>query len=270
MFVEYLPGESLLYRLDVRTKVLGLLTVVVWSFLFQDPLYNLALMLGIVFIAIQSKIPYKKVWRLIQPLVPLCLFLILISGFTYSPERFQRELSQVILFSALPDGRLALSVGGILTGINFIFRLLVMVLASSVLTLTTPIDDFMLFMNRLRVPSEITFMITTALRFIPTLDKKRSLILEAQRARGAKINDKGSIGRIKAYIPIMVPLFVNSILIAEDLAKGMLNRGYGFARSMTHMRELHLSVRDYWIMSVLFLLMAGGFYLRMGLRLGRL
>lgn len=270
MFVEYLPGESLLHGLDVRTKVLGLLTVVVWSFLFQDPLYNLALMLGIVLVAVQSNIPYRKVLQLIQPLVPICLFLIWISAFAYPPDRFHREMSQVVLFSALPDGRLALSVGGILTGANFICRLLVMVLASSVLTLTTPMDDFMMFLNQLRVPSDITFMITTALRFIPTLDKKRLLILEAQRARGAKIDDKGSIGRIKAYIPIMVPLFINSILIAEDLAKGMLNRGYGFARTMTNMRELHLSVRDYCIMGMLFLLMAGGIYLRLGLRWGTL
>lgn len=270
MFVDYLPGESLLHRLDVRTKVLGLLTVIVWSFLFEDPLYNVLLMLGIVLITVQSNIPYKKVLKLIRPLVPICLFLFLISGFTYPPERFHSEMSQVVLFSALPDGRLALSVGGVLTGVNFICRLLVMVLASSVLTLTTPMDDFMQFLNQLRVPSEISFMITTALRFIPTLDKKRSLILEAQRARGAKINDKGSLGRIKAYIPIMVPLFVNSILIAEDLAKGMLNRGYGFARTMTNMRELHLAVRDYCIMGMLFLMIVGGFYLRIGLRLGLL
>ncbi len=270
MFVEYIPGESLLHRLDVRTKVLGLLTVVVWSFLFQEPLYNLALMLGIVTIAVRCKIPYKKVWQLIQPLVPICLFLILISGFTYPPERFRSEMSHIVFFSALSDGRLALSVGGVLTGVNFVCRLLVMILASSMLTLTTPIDDFMLFLNQLRVPMEITFMITTALRFIPTLDKKRLLILEAQRARGAKIDDKGSIGRIKAYIPIMVPLFVNSILIAEDLAKGMLNRGYGFTRTMTNMRDLHFTIRDYFIMSLLFLIIVGGFYLRIGLRLGDL
>jgi energy-coupling factor transport system permease protein len=177
-------------------------------------------------------------------------------------------MSQIVLFSALPGGRLVLSVGGVLTGINFIGRLLVMVLASSMLTLTTPMDDFVLFLNQLRVPSEITFMITTALRFIPTLDKKRLLILEAQRARGAKINERGSLGRIMAYIPIMVPLFVNSILIAEDLAKGMLNRGYGFARTMTHMRELHFSIRDYYMISILLFIIGGGFYLRFGLSLG--
>lgn len=270
MFVEYLPGDSLIHRLDVHTKVLGFLTAVIWCFVFQDPLYNLVLLLGIALLAFLSKISYKKVWQLIQPLIPICVFLILISGFTYPPERFQREISQVILFSTLPEGRGAVTIGGILTGVNFICRLLVMVIASSVLTLTTPIDDFMLFLNRLRVPSEITFMITTALRFIPTLNKRRLLIYEAQKARGAKIDDSSSLGRIKAFLPIVVPLFVNSILIAEDLAKGMLNRGYGLSRSITPVRELHIAVKDYCIMGSLLILMVGGLYLRVRFKFGLL
>lgn len=272
MFVEYLPGDSLLHRLDVRTKVLGLLTVVIWCFMFQAPLYNLVLLLGITFLAFQSKILFKKVCQLIHPLVPICLFLVLVTGFTYPPDRFHRDMSQAILFSTSSEGHvvLTLTVGGVLTGINFVSRLFVMVIASSVLTLTTPIDDFMIFMNKLKVPSEITFMITTALRFIPTLDKKRLLILEAQKARGAKVNNKSYIGRIKAYLPIMVPLFVNSILIAEDLAKAMLNRGYGLSRSITAVRELRLDVKDYCIIGILLLFMGGGLYLRVGLKFGLL
>lgn len=270
MLIEYLPGESLIHRLDVLTKVLGFLTVVIWSFLFQNPLYNLVMVLGIVLLALQIRIPSKKVKQLIFPLVPIFIFLVLISGLSYPPERFQKEISQVVLFSVLPEGGFTVTAGGILTGINFILRLLIMVIASSVLTLTTSIDDFMLLLNRLKVPQEISFMITTALRFIPTLDKKRSLILEAQRARGAKIKDQGTLGRIRAYIPIMVPLFVNSILISENLAKSMLNRGYGYTRSVTPMREIRFRTADYVICLFFMLAIAGSFYLRIGLKLGAL
>jgi energy-coupling factor transport system permease protein len=270
MFVEYLSGESFIHRLDVRTKVFGFFTVVIWSFMFQDPLYNLALMLGIGWAALQIKIPYKKVSQLITPLVPMGILLVLISGFTYPTEQFQKVMSQVVLFSVLPEGRFGLSVGGVLTGINFICRLMVMVIASSMLTLTTPIDDFMLLLNRLRVPQEISFMITTAIRFIPTLDKKRLLILEAQRARGGIINDRSIIGRIRAYIPIMVPLFINSILLGDNLAKGMLNRGYGYTRTITQVREIRFSKVDYGMLFLFLLIIMFSFYLRLGLGIGKL
>ncbi|AFM01625.1 MULTISPECIES: energy-coupling factor transporter transmembrane protein EcfT [Desulfitobacterium] len=268
MLIDYLPGDSLLHRLHIRTKVFGFLVVIIWCFLFQNPLYNLCFLLGILVFALQSKISYKKVWQMIRPLMPICLFLLLFTGITYPPERFQREISQVILFSIANEGQVALSVGGFLTGVNYICRLLIMVLGSSILTLTTPLDEFMQFLNQLRVPAEITFMITTALRFIPTLDKKRLFIIEAQRARGARINDKSSMGRIKTYLLIMVPLFVNSILIAEDLAKGMLNRGYGYRSFMTPIRECPLTAKDYWVLWALLLFLGGGLYMRIGLNSG--
>lgn len=268
MLVEYLLGESLVHRLDVRTKVLGFLTIVIWSFLFQDPLYNLVMMVGVGILALRIKIPYKKVLKLIIPLVPICIVLVLISGVSYYPGRFQREMSQVVLFDVLLGGRFVVTLGGILTGLNFVFRLLVMVIASSVLTLTTPMDDFILLLNRLRVPQEISFMITTALRFIPTLDRKRSLILEAQRARGARIHNQSMFGKIRAYIPIMVPLFVNSILMGENLAKSMLNRGYGYSRYTTNMGEIQFSTVDYALIVLFLITIAGSFTLRMGLGMG--
>jgi energy-coupling factor transport system permease protein len=268
MLIESWAKKSLLQRLDVRTKVLGLMAAVVWSFLFQNPLYNLALAAGLAALIHQSKISGQKVGPLIRSLIPLSLFLILISGFSASPEQFRSELNRVVLFSLWPEGGPALSVGGILTGFNFVSRLLVMLLASAGVSISTTLEDFMLFLNQLRVPPQVAFVITTALRFIPTLDKKRLLILEAQKARGARINDQGSLGQIKAYLPVMVPLFVNSILIAEDLAKGMLNRGYGFTRSLTPWRELKFSSLDYLALTVLGLLVGAGCYLRLGLGMG--
>lgn len=268
MLIESWAEKPLLQRLDVRTKVLGLTAAVVWSFLFQNPLYNLALAAALALLISRSKTSGQKIRQLIQPLIPLCIFLLLFSGFSASPEQFQNELSRVVLFSLMPDGGMVFSVGGIITGINFICRVLVMLLASAALSLSTTLDDFMLLLNQLKVPPQAAFVITTALRFIPTLDKKRLLILEAQKARGARINDQGSLGRIKAYLPVMVPLFVNSILIAEDLAKGMLNRGYGFTRSLTPLRELKFSMHDYLALTVLVLLVGAGCYLRLGLGMG--
>jgi len=153
-------------------------------------------------------------------------------------------------------------------GTTFILRLLSMMIASTVLTLTTTMDDFTQFFQKLKVPAEISMMLTTAIRFIPTLDKKRRQIVEAQKARGTKFNEKGIVGSIRSYLPIMIPMFINSILMANSLSIAMLNRGYGLTRSWTSMRELSFAPRDYWSISLIVLLSTLAVFVRFKLNLG--
>ncbi|MDJ0306651.1 MAG: energy-coupling factor transporter transmembrane component T [Candidatus Dehalobacter alkaniphilus] len=203
---------------------------------------------------------YKEVISLIS--------IILITGFSFAPERFARVSSQTILFYALPGERLGETVGGFLMGTTFIFRLFSMMIVSSVLTLTTSMDDFTQFFHKLKVPLEVSMMLTTAIRFIPTLDRKRRFILEAQKARGTRFNDKGIVGPIRSYFPIMIPMFINSILMANSLSMAMLNRGYGLTRTCTVLREISFAPRDYWVFSLIVLLLTLAVFIRFSLHLG--
>ncbi|MCB8814455.1 energy-coupling factor transporter transmembrane component T family protein [Desulfosporosinus shakirovi] len=268
MFIEYLPGETLLHRLDVRTKMLGFLGLIIISFLFQDPKYQLLIVSVTGLLAFWIKIPLQKIRGMLIPLIPIIISIILITGFTFAPGRFDYVSSQRILFYALPGERLGATVGGFMMGSTFIFRLFSMMIASSVLILTTSMDDFTQFFQKMKMPVEVSMMLTTAIRFIPTLDKKRRQILEAQRARGTKFNEKGIIGSIRSYIPIMVPLFINSIMMANSLSMAMLNRGYGLTRTWTSMREIVFAPRDYWVMSFIVLLITLSFFVRFRLQLG--
>ena len=268
MVIEYLPGDTLLHRLDVRTKMLGFLEVIVLSFLFQDPKYQLLIVTLTGLLAFWIKIPLRKIGRMLAPLIPIIISIILITGFTFAPERFEQLSSRAILFYALPGERLGATVGGILMGSTFIFRLFSMMIASSVLTLTTSLDDFTQFFQKMKVPVEISMMLTTAIRFIPTLDKKRRLILDAQKARGANFNDKGIIGPIRSYLPIMIPMFINSILMANSLSMAMLNRGYGLTRTWTSMHEIAFAPRDYWTISLIVLSLTLAIFVRSRLHLG--
>ena len=268
MFIEYLPGDTLIHRLDVRTKMLGFLGFIILSFLFHDPKYQLLIVAMTGLLAFWIKIPLKKIWGMMLPLIPIVISIILITGFTFTPERFERVSSQAILFYALPGDRLGATVGGFLMGTTFIFRLMGMMIASSVLTLTTSMDDFTQFFYKMKVPVEISMMLTTAIRFIPTLDKKRRLILEAQKARGTKFNEKGIVGSIRSYLPIMIPLFINSIMMANSLSMAMLNRGYGLTRTWTSMREISFAPRDYWSISLIVLLLTLAVFARFRLHLG--
>jgi len=268
MLIEYLPGDTLIHRLDVRTKMLGFLGFIILSFLFEDPSFQLLIVFFTGLLAFWIKIPLRKIGGMLVPLLPIMISIILLTGFTFSPERFDRISSRAILFYILPGDRLGATVGGFLMGTTFILRLLSMMIASTVLTLTTTMDDFTQFFQKLKVPAEISMMLTTAIRFIPTLDKKRRQIVEAQKARGTKFNEKGIVGSIRSYLPIMIPMFINSILMANSLSIAMLNRGYGLTRSWTSMRELSFAPRDYWSISLIVLLSTLAVFVRFKLNLG--
>ena len=154
-------------------------------------------------------------------------------------------------------------------GLTFFLRIWSMLIASTILTVTTSMDDFMLFCQRLKIPAEISLMLTMALRFIPTLDKKRKLILEAQTARGMSFTGKGIAGSIRSYLPIMVPLFINSIMMANSLSMAMLNRGYGLAGARTPLKERSsLAPRDWWTIAVVILGVSLAVFCRFKLQLG--
>lgn len=268
MFIEYLPGDTLIHRLDVRTKMLGFIGLIILAFLFQDPRYQLLVVLLTGLLAFWIRIPPQRIWGMLVPLIPILISIILMSGFTFTPERFARVSNQTILFYALPGERLGATVGGFLMGTTFILRLLGMMLSSTALTLTTSMDDFTQFFHKMKVPAEVSMILTTAIRFIPTLDKKRKLIIEAQKARGTKFNNRGIIGPIRSYLPIMIPMFINSILMANSLSMAMLNRGYGINRTWTAMHEISFAPRDFWAIAFIVILVMIAFVVRFRLDLG--
>jgi energy-coupling factor transport system permease protein len=130
------------------------------------------------------------------------------------------------------------------------------VIASTLLTYTTQIDDFLQVLRKLRFSYKVAFIITTALRFIPTMEKKAQQIIEAQRARGTKFQGTNFIKRIKAYIPIMIPMIVESLRMSENLAMAMLNRGFGATPNWTVMWEIRARPVDV-MASIAFLLILG-------------
>jgi energy-coupling factor transport system permease protein len=147
---------------------------------------------------------------------------------------------------------------------------MIMVTVSAVFVFISPLDDLIQLLQKLRIPYEFSFIITTAIRFIPTLDRKRLLILDAQRARGANFKEKSILNMFRAQIPVMVPLIINAILIADALSMAMLNRGFGYAKTRTNLQELTFTPKDYWAGMICCLLVSGGLYLRIGWKLGRL
>ena len=133
-----------------------------------------------------------------------------------------------------------------------------LILFSAVLTFTTTPTELTDALERIMKPlkvlhvrvHEIAMMMTIALRFVPTLLEETNKIMSAQKARGADLESGGLMQRIKALIPILIPLFVSSFRRAYDLAMAMECRCYHGGEGRTKMKQLHMAARDGWAVAI--------------------
>ena len=234
-----------LERLDVRVKLAVFVAIMVALFVVTDPVLTAVLLAVLLAALVAAGTPIRGLWSMVQPLL-LVMVLIVVVTMVASNQFTRPELSQV-LFSVWG---LQATLGGLLVGLNFVARILLMVTATYAFTISTPIDDLLAVMAQVHAPYWLSILVTTAISFIPTMAKKKDLIVEAQRARGARVKDSGPIGQIVSFVPIMVPLITNSILLADNLAVAMTNRGYGATNSMTSMRDLKLRPADLAVLVV--------------------
>ncbi|MDO4281775.1 MAG: energy-coupling factor transporter transmembrane component T [Peptococcaceae bacterium] len=238
---QYIKGNSVLHRLDPRTKIFGMLAVMVALFLINK--WTGLLYIGVVVFAIlfASQVPLRFYLKGIKPLLFILIFTALIQIFL-TPGNV---LWQWKIFHITAEGiRLA---------VFMCTRLILLVMTTSVLTLTTTpiqltdaVEALLSPFKRIGVPAhELAMMMTIALRFIPTLIDETDKIMKAQAARGASFDEGGLIQRAKALLPILVPLFLNAIKRADELAMAMEARCYHGGEGRTRLNELAYKAADY-------------------------
>ena len=245
MLTEYRPGDSLLHQLDVRTKLFCFVAVIVLAFGFQHPLINGAILLGLFILAWSMRLPLQGIGRMLGLLAPVFAVMFAVTAFTFTPERFTTAAAQRVLFFLFPGDSAPLTVGGILVGLTLVCRMGIFVLASSLFAQTTPVDDFLRLGRRLKISQKFAFIITMAVRFVPTMEGKAAQVLDAQRARGLDISEGGFFGRMRAYLTLMIPMVVDSIRMSETLAISMVNRGFGATKQSTQLEDLKMRRADY-------------------------
>lgn len=231
-FGQYVPGASPVHLLDARVKLVLVIAYVSMLFSATD-WRGLAIAVGAVFGALAiSGVPVRLAARGLKPVAMLLAFTLLANAL--------RLDSSGALISV---GRLAVDMQGLRDGIFFVVRIIALVLGTSLLTLTTSpvsltdaLTRLMAPLRVVRVPTEdIAMMFSIALRFIPTTAEEAEKIVVAQTARGAVFDQGGPIRRARAWIPVLIPLFVNLFRRADDLALAMESRCYtGTGRTRLH------------------------------------
>ena len=235
---QYFPGDSLIHRLDPRTKLIAVVLYIIALFRAESWLsYGLVTAAAAACMAV-SQIRPKNIFNGLRPmLVVITLTALLNVFYTEGTPVFPGWI---------------ITCEGIDKALKMILRIVLLIAGTFLLTYTTsPIsltDGMERLMNplkKIRVPvHEMTMMMSMALRFIPSLIEETDKIMSAQRARGADFETGGLVKRARALIPVLVPLFVSSFRRADDLAVAMECRCYHGGEGRTRMKVLRMTGAD--------------------------
>ena len=233
---QYFPGNSVIHRLDPRTKLIMLVVYIVALFMAAN-VVSYALVAGFLLAAIRiSTIPMKSIVRGMKPLVLILVFTGILNLFFTTGEG--EPLVDVWVITIYKEG--------LIRAVFMVLRILLLISGTFLLTYTTSpisltdgLESLMGPLKKLHVPvHELSMMMCIALRFIPTLIEETDKIMCAQKARGADFVSGSLMDKAKALVPILVPLFISAFRRADELATAMECRCYQGGDGRTKMNLL--------------------------------
>ena len=256
---QFFPGQSFVHRLDPRTKLIMLVVYIVALF---TAVSWISYAVCLVFLAVTiwiSTIPLKSIVKGMKPLVFILVFTGILNLFFTGGE--------TVIFSVW---RITITQEGLVRAVLMVARILMLITTTFLLTYTTSpialtdgLESLMAPLKVIRVPvHELSMMMCIALRFIPTLIEETDKIMCAQKARGADFETGSLMQRVKALVPILVPLFISAFRRADELATAMECRCYQGGEGRTKMKLLRYTRNDLITFFVGLVLVAGVIVLR--------
>lgn len=250
---QYYPGNSVVHRLDPRSKLFLSFAFILVLFLVKGFLAYLTFGLLVLLVTRAARVPLRLILRGLKPLTFIIALTVILHLLT--------TRGGVTLLSF---GVIRIDSQGIVQAVFLASRLMLLVTATSLLTLTTSpialtdgLERILRPGQRIGIPAhELAMMMTIALRFIPTLIEEADKIMRAQMARGADFETGGFLKRAKSLLPLLVPLFVSAFRRADELAMAMEARAYRGGQNRTRMKILRFTSLDAWA-----ILLSGGAFL---------
>ena len=238
---QYFPGDTVVHRLDPRTKLILTVLYIVLLFIAGSYVSYGLVFLFLVFCIALSRIRLKAILSGLKPLVILIVITGLLNLFYTRGEH--------LLFRVW---RISVYWEGVRTAVIMALRIMLLVTGTLMLTYTTSplqltdgMEKLLGPLKKLHVPvHELSMMMSIALRFIPTLIEETDKIMNAQKARGAEFDTGNLIQKAKAMLPLLVPLFISAFRRADELATAMESRCYHGGEGRTKMKVLKMARRD--------------------------
>ncbi len=262
-FGQYFPSESFVHKMDARIKILLSIAYIVAVFIIEN-FHFLGFLLCFLFVlevTLLSNVPFYKVLKSIKGILFFIIFSAVLQIF------FNKEGTPLWTNGFITDM-------GLINAGFIIARITLIVLGASLLTLTTSpveiadgIESLLTPLKFIKFPvHEFALIMSIALRFIPTLLDETDRIIKAQKSRGADFENGNLIKRIKALVPVLIPLLISAFRRADELADAMDARCYSGSKIRTRYKKAKLSYRD--LLGTLFtaflffgIIFCNGFYL---------
>lgn len=256
---QYFPGNSIIHRLDPRTKLLFLVVYIAALFVAASWISYGLMLSFLIFVIAVSKIPVKSILRGMKPLVFILAFTAILNIF------FTGGKTVLVEFWGL-----SITKEGIIRAVFMISRIMMLITGTFLLTYTTSpialtdgLESLLGPLKKIHLPvHELSMMMCIALRFIPTLIEETDKIMSAQKARGADFETGNIFKRVRALVPILVPLFISAFRRADELATAMECRCYQGGKGRTKMKLLRYHRADLLAFLTAIALLAGTIVLR--------
>ncbi len=240
-FGQYYPTQSFVHNMDPRTKLLFLIGFIVAIFI-TDTFYGMLLcLLALILIVIVARVPFGRVLKSVKGIIFILILTSILNLFFHGGEHLLAQWGIIKIYRE-----------AIVYTIFLLLRLFLLVMASAVLTLTTTpvrladgIESLLSPLKLIHFPvHELALIMSIALRFIPILIDETNRIISAQKARGAEFDSGNIFKRVKAIVPILMPLLISSFRRAEELGDAMDARCYSGSKNRTKYKKLKFSWRD--------------------------
>lgn len=256
---QYFPGNSVVHRLDPRTKLVLLVAYIAALFTANNWVSYSVCFVFLVLAIVVSTIPLKSILRGMKPLVMILVFTGVLNIFFTSGEKVLIQFWKITVYWE-----------GVIRAFFMMVRILMLISSTFLLTYTTSpisltdgLESLLSPLKKLRFPvHELSMMMCIALRFIPTLIEETDKIMSAQKARGADFESGNLMQRVKALVPILVPLFISAFRRADELATAMECRCYQGGDGRTKMKLLRYKLGDFKAYGVGVVLLAAVITLR--------
>jgi len=240
--LRFTRGDTFIHKMDPRVKFTFTALIFTSAIMFQKiiPLIIImAVQMPLIFVA---KIQ-KEWWKSLKGGIFLAMIIF---------------STNIISFYFFQGNKL--TYGQVETALGLTVRFLVLITSFSLFFLTTSPDDLSLALEKVRIPYEFNFAFITAIRFVPVLADEAQSIIDAQRSRGLELDKGNFLLKIRKYIPILLPLIINSIRRSLELAEAMESRAFGSTKERTNLYELKMKNTDYVIILVCIIIFAGVVY----------
>jgi energy-coupling factor transport system permease protein len=243
--IGYKNKDSIIHKLDARTKLILSTTLILLAFIFNHPLFLFVLFLFSICLCYIAKI-HKEVFVRTFVLIPLILLSFFLWSFFYKPSSISSKTQDTVIGL----GPLNATTKGLMYGLAMPFRIIVVLVSSILFLMTTKLSDFIYALKKLGLPYVWAFTFGLSTRLLSTIGNEFTTIKQAQASRGLETEKGNLVRRIKSHIPIVVPLTMKGLELSEQLGMSMSLKGFNPNNRRTFYRELKMRSVDYLVILV--------------------